>query len=126
MMRSWQRKGSDRFWAERGLRAMSSLVMALLFLSALVARAHTLPISYLTVVPDSEYAHLELTLNPSAMPMRLSEPMTFVRTIQFVSSKSSLCSTQFVRPGTEIQVSVTRSLETLTVKTGGGGLVTMM
>lgn len=26
--------------------------------------AHTLPISYLTVVPDTEYLHLELTLNP--------------------------------------------------------------
>ena len=26
--------------------------------------AHTLPISYLAVVPDSDYLHLELTLNP--------------------------------------------------------------
>lgn len=27
-------------------------------------RAHTLPISYLTIVPDSNYLHLELVLNP--------------------------------------------------------------
>ncbi len=28
------------------------------------AGAHTLPISYLTVVPDADYLHLELTFNP--------------------------------------------------------------
>ncbi|MEK7675347.1 MAG: hypothetical protein AAB676_05890 [Verrucomicrobiota bacterium] len=31
---------------------------------AFFAAAHTLPISYLTVVPDEEYVHLELVLNP--------------------------------------------------------------
>jgi hypothetical protein len=30
----------------------------------LCALAHTLPISFLTVVPDTEYLHLELTFNP--------------------------------------------------------------
>ena len=29
--------------------------------------AHTLPISYLTLVPDENYLHLELTLNPSEL-----------------------------------------------------------
>jgi hypothetical protein len=33
-------------------------------LCALSAGGHTLPISYLTVVPDKDYVHLELTLNP--------------------------------------------------------------
>lgn len=32
--------------------------------SCIVLRAHTLPISYLTIVPDTDYIHLELVLNP--------------------------------------------------------------
>ena len=37
-----------------------------LALTALAGRAgaHTLPISYLSVVPDADYLHLELLLNP--------------------------------------------------------------
>ncbi|MHB8524071.1 MAG: hypothetical protein ACYDH9_25390 [Limisphaerales bacterium] len=34
------------------------------FLCRSTASAHTLPISYLTVVPDKDYLHLELVLNP--------------------------------------------------------------
>jgi hypothetical protein len=32
--------------------------------SVIGIRAHTLPISFLTIVPDTEYLHLELTFNP--------------------------------------------------------------
>ncbi|MBM3881018.1 MAG: hypothetical protein FJ387_15070 [Verrucomicrobia bacterium] len=40
------------------------LVAALLLAVVPLTRAHTLPISYLTVVPGAEFLHLELTLNP--------------------------------------------------------------
>ncbi len=43
---------------------MPRLLLTLFFWSALAARAHTLPISYLMLVPDAEYLHVELTLNP--------------------------------------------------------------
>ena len=43
---------------------MSRLLLALLCLSRVVAFAHTLPISYLVVWCDAQYAHFELTLNP--------------------------------------------------------------
>ena len=42
-----------------------SAVFALLFLSlAANIAAHTLPLSYLRMVPDADYLHLELTFNP--------------------------------------------------------------
>ncbi len=41
------------------------LVLApLLLLLAMPAAAHTLPVSFLHLVPDADYLHLELTLNP--------------------------------------------------------------
>ena len=45
---------------------LSRCVLGALALSVCVAdgRAHTLPISYLYVVPDTDYVHLELMLNP--------------------------------------------------------------
>jgi len=49
--------GAQRLWQP---------VLAALLLSLFRAEteAHTLPISYLYVVPDADYVHLELTLNP--------------------------------------------------------------
>lgn len=43
---------------------MSRIFLALCLCAVLSSDAHTLPISYLTLVPDAEYLHLELTLNP--------------------------------------------------------------
>jgi hypothetical protein len=43
--------------------AVASLLLAAMALSSRVC-AHTLPISYLYVVPDADYMHLELMLNP--------------------------------------------------------------
>jgi hypothetical protein len=41
-----------------------ALLVLALFLGGLATSAHTLPISYLTIVPDADYLHLELVLNP--------------------------------------------------------------
>ncbi|MGZ4973689.1 MAG: glycoside hydrolase family 38 N-terminal domain-containing protein, partial [Limisphaerales bacterium] len=38
--------------------------VVLLFTTPLLTFAHTLPISYLTVVPDSDHVHVELSINP--------------------------------------------------------------
>jgi hypothetical protein len=43
---------------------MPRLLWMLLFSGALAAHAHTLPISYMVVVCDADYAHVELSLNP--------------------------------------------------------------
>jgi hypothetical protein len=39
-------------------------ICAAVLLSALGAAAHTLPVSYLRLVPDADYLHLELVFNP--------------------------------------------------------------
>jgi hypothetical protein len=39
-------------------------LIAVALLTAAIARAHTLPISYLRLVPDADYLHLELVFNP--------------------------------------------------------------
>ncbi|MBU6400558.1 MAG: hypothetical protein KGS61_09585 [Verrucomicrobia bacterium] len=45
-------------------RPLFALCLLAVWASRLMAQAHTLPISYLTVVPDKDYLHLELVLNP--------------------------------------------------------------
>jgi hypothetical protein len=44
--------------------ALLRWIYALILLSALGAAAHTLPVSYLRLVPDADYLHLELVFNP--------------------------------------------------------------
>ena len=46
------------------LLSQGGLVLCLALLIAHAARAHTLPVSELTIVPDESYLHLDLTLNP--------------------------------------------------------------
>jgi hypothetical protein len=48
----------------RGLPAVLRCLGAALAMLALGASAHTLPISYLRLVPDADYLHLELVFNP--------------------------------------------------------------
>jgi hypothetical protein len=43
---------------------MKKTILLALWLWAATAGGHTLPISYLLLVPDADYLHLELTLNP--------------------------------------------------------------
>jgi hypothetical protein len=43
---------------------MKKMILLALWLWATTSGAHTLPISYLMLVPDGDYLHLELTLNP--------------------------------------------------------------
>ena len=50
---------SDRFIVPGGL-----FLLALMAASAGALCAHTIPVSYLTVVPDKEFVHLELVINP--------------------------------------------------------------
>lgn len=43
-------------------------LMALLSLAAAATFAHTLPVSYLLLVADADYVHIELTFNPFELP----------------------------------------------------------
>jgi hypothetical protein len=55
--KEWPSVGAQRLW-----RLVLAAPLLFLFLSE--APAHTLPISYLYLVPDADYLHLELILNP--------------------------------------------------------------
>lgn len=50
--------------ARCGLPIVLRCLLAALALSCLTAAAHTLPVSYLRLVPNADYLHLELVFNP--------------------------------------------------------------
>ena len=57
---------SDRFIVPGGL-----FLLALMAASAGALCAHTIPVSYLTVVPDKEFVHLELVVGASGQSQQL-------------------------------------------------------
>lgn len=59
-----ERAAPNRMNVRRELPAVLRGLGAALGMLALAASAHTLPISYLRLVPDADYLHLELVFNP--------------------------------------------------------------
>jgi hypothetical protein len=57
-------KPHQQYQNGQGWTTWRSRVCTAVLLSALCAAAHTLPVSYLRLVPDADYLHLELVFNP--------------------------------------------------------------